>query len=90
MRRTLFSILLVFTTFVAELSAHEVRPAYLQLRQTSTATYDVFWKVPAIGESMRLSLYVELPRTCSNLAPPRGFSRVLHTPNNGASLAEAA
>src|SRR5215472_15172358 len=73
MRRVLFPSLLFFVTFVAELSGHEVRPAYLQLRQTGAATYEVFWKVPAVGDSMRLSLYVALPLTCSNLVQPRGF-----------------
>jgi hypothetical protein len=54
-------------------SAHEVRPAYLQLHQTGTITYDVFWKVPAVGDTMRLSLYVQLPQTCSNLEHPHGL-----------------
>lgn len=72
MRRALFSILFFFATFVVELSAHEMRPAYLQLRQTGATTYDLFWKVPAIGDSMRLSLYAEMPLKCSNLAQPRG------------------
>jgi hypothetical protein len=71
MPRALFSFL-VFFAFAAELSAHEVRPAYLQLRQIGTTTYDVFWKVPAVGDSMRLSLYVELPPICSALDQPRG------------------
>ena len=70
MRRTFF--FLVFLAIVAaNISAHEMRPAYLQLRQTGADTYDVFWKVPAVGNSMRLSLYVRLPDACSNLAPPR-------------------
>jgi hypothetical protein len=71
MRRALFPLILSLA-FVAQLSAHEVRPAYLQLRQTGADTYDVFWKVPAVGDTMRLSLYVELPPSCSNLVPPRG------------------
>jgi hydrogenase/urease accessory protein HupE len=71
MRRALFPFILSLV-FVAQLSAHEVRPAYLQIRQTGADTYDVFWKVPAVGDTMRLSLYVELPPTCSNLVPPRG------------------
>jgi len=71
MHRALFLFILSLA-FVAQLSAHEVRPAYLQLRQTATETYDVFWKVPAVGDTMRLSLYVDLPPTCSNLVPPRG------------------
>jgi hypothetical protein len=53
------------------LAAHEIRPAYLQLKQTGAETYDIFWKVPAVSDSMRLSLYVQLPEACSDLAPPR-------------------
>src|SRR5689334_17923329 len=55
------------------LFAHEVRPAYLQLHQTGADIYDVLWKVPALGDTMRLSLYVQLPQTCSNLKKPHGF-----------------
>jgi hydrogenase/urease accessory protein HupE len=40
--------------------AHEVRPAYLDIRQTAPDTYDVMWKVPALGE-LRLGIYVEMP-----------------------------
>jgi hypothetical protein len=57
----------------ATMYAHEVRPAYLQLHQTSADTYDVFWKVPALGDTMRLSLYVQLPQACTNLKQPKGF-----------------
>lgn len=52
--------------------AHEVRPAYLQLRQTSADTYDVLWKVPGRGDNMRLGLYAELPDGCAPLSAPRG------------------
>ena len=52
--------------------AHEVRPAYLELHQTSGETYDVLWKVPGQGEDLRLGLYVQLPESCSNLTRPRG------------------
>jgi hypothetical protein len=70
MRRTFFFLLLL-AGLAANVSAHEMRPAYLQLHQTAADTYDVFWKVPAVGDSMRLSLYVQLPEACSNLAQPR-------------------
>jgi hydrogenase/urease accessory protein HupE len=74
MRRLFISLFLALVTLIAtRVSAHEVRPAYLQLHQTGAITYDVFWKVPAIGDTMRLSLYVQLPQTCSNLKQPRGF-----------------
>ena len=52
-------------------SAHEVRPAYLELRQTGTETYDVLWKVPARGDNMRLGIYVKFPAGTTNVATPR-------------------
>jgi len=30
--------------------AHEVRPGYLELRQKDAESYDVLWKIPAVGE----------------------------------------
>ena len=53
-------------------SAHEVRPAYLGLRQTGPDTFDVLWKVPALGDEMRLGVYVILPQGSTNLSEPRG------------------
>jgi hydrogenase/urease accessory protein HupE len=63
------SLLLLFTVPVV---AHEVRPAYLQLHQTSANTYDAIWKVPGLGENFRLGLYVGLPSDCRNISQPRG------------------
>jgi hypothetical protein len=68
-RALLVSLLLV--TLAPTLIAHEVRPAYLELRQTGPETYDVLWKVPALGENLRLGLYVELPAGCTNASEPR-------------------
>lgn len=51
--------------------AHEVRPAYLELRQTGAETFDALWKVPGSGEDSRLGLYVELPAACENVSEPR-------------------
>ncbi len=53
--------------------AHEMRPAYLQLRQAADNTYEVFWKVPALGDNLRLSLYAQLPSSCVQLKQPHGF-----------------
>lgn len=65
-------LLLAFlAAFVSGLSAHEVRPAYLELRQTSSETYDAFWKVPGQGENLRLGIYVELPDGSTNVTAPR-------------------
>jgi hydrogenase/urease accessory protein HupE len=74
MRYSFVVFVLVFIAgWPATASAHEVRPAYLQLRQTGTDTYDALWKVPALGDTMRLSLYLQLPQACSNLKQPHGF-----------------
>jgi len=74
MRRSFVLLsLVIIALWVKKADAHEVRPAYLQIHQTDTETYDLFWKVPALGDTMRLSLYVHLPQTCSNLTHPHGF-----------------
>lgn len=52
--------------------ADEFRPAYLELRQRDAETYDVFWKVPARGDNLRLGIYVAFPADAVNLSEPRG------------------
>jgi len=54
---------------------HEVRPAYLELRQTGEEAWDVTWRVPARGEDLRLGLYVELPHGAEILTEPQAVSR---------------
>jgi hydrogenase/urease accessory protein HupE len=54
--------------------AHELRPSFLQIKQTGEETYDLRFKVPARG-NMRLGLHVRLPAECFSVAP----SRIEHT-----------
>lgn len=68
MKRALLALLAL--TFVAGSSAHEMRPAYLELRQTGATTYDLLWKVPGRGEDLRLGLYVQLPASCADTTTP--------------------
>jgi hydrogenase/urease accessory protein HupE len=70
MRRALL-LFIFLAAFVSGLSAHEVRPAYLELRQINSETYDVFWKVPGQGENLRLGIYVEFPAGSTNVTAPR-------------------
>jgi len=51
--------------------AHEVRPAYLEIRQTGPEFYDVLWKVPALGDDARLAIYIALPEGTHDVAAPR-------------------
>ena len=53
-------------------SADDFRPGYLELRQQDAETYDVFWKVPAQGDNLRLGIYVVFPADAVNLSEPRG------------------
>jgi hypothetical protein len=74
MRRRLCLLLLgILGGCTVPASAHEVRPAYLELHQRDPETYQVFWKVPSVGDNLRLSLHVQLPKTCSMLGRPDGF-----------------
>ena len=53
------SLLLVAVTLLPMFAhAHEMRPGYLEIRESAVDTYDVLWKVPAKGEGMRLGLYL--------------------------------
>lgn len=63
--------LCVVLALCARAHAHELRPAYLELRQTSADQYDVLWKVPARGDDLRLSLYVEFPEGTETVGEPR-------------------
>ena len=51
--------------------AHEVRPAYLEIREVGGEVYELALKVPARGDDLRLALEVELPSHCVPVAEPR-------------------
>jgi hydrogenase/urease accessory protein HupE len=58
----------------------EIRPGYLELRQTASDTYSLLFKIPALGEDLRLAIYVNLPQGTNDVAPPRaGFSGDAYT-----------
>jgi len=70
--KRLLLLLACLLAFAPGARAHEVRPAYLELRQTGPDSYNVLWKVPGLGDQMRLGVYVTLPEGSSNLSEPRG------------------
>ena len=49
---------------VRHAQAHELRPGYLEVRQTGPETFAVLWKVPA-RDDLRLGLYLQLPDNCT-------------------------
>ncbi|MGR8980826.1 MAG: HupE/UreJ family protein [Gammaproteobacteria bacterium] len=69
--KRIFILPILFVAFMSSAMSHEVRPAYLEIRETAQETYDVLWKVPAKGENLRLGLYVEFPADSRNVTKPR-------------------
>ncbi len=69
-KRLAAALVLALTWIAPHADAHEVRPAFLEIRETAPDTYDVLWKVPARGE-YRLGLHVRMPKECSG-APQHG------------------
>lgn len=68
-RRAFLLLAIIATSILADrASAHEVRPAYLEIRETQPEIYEILWKVPAKGD-LRLSLEVALPEDCETVRP---------------------
>ena len=59
----------------------EIRPGYLELRQTAPDTYSLLFKIPALGDDYRLAIYVNLPEGTNDVMPPRAVF-------NGATYSE--
>jgi len=49
----------------------ELRPGYLEMRQTSSGVYDLLFKIPARAEELRLAIYVKLPEGSQDTGAPR-------------------
>jgi hydrogenase/urease accessory protein HupE len=63
-------LLAVMAGFAPCAEAHEVRPAFLEIREVALDTFDVTWKVPARDE-YRGRLQLRLPKECRG-DPPHG------------------
>ncbi len=69
--RILCLLLLGGLCLTGETFADEIRPGYLELRETSHNVFSVLWKVPAKGDK-KLSLKAQLPAGCHNQTPLNG------------------
>jgi hydrogenase/urease accessory protein HupE len=67
--RLFFAVLAVLLAQPA--ISDELRPGYLEMRQTSPGAYNLLFKIPARGEDLRLAIYVNLPEGTQDIAPPR-------------------
>lgn len=61
--------ILVFLLYAVPGMAHEVRPGYLEITETTPERYTILWKVPMKGDAV-LSMSPILPQACSEQIPP--------------------
>ena len=54
---------------VSVVSAHEARPAYLEIKETSSGQFSVLWRTPVLA-GMRLLVVLKLPDDVKNLREP--------------------
>ncbi|NIM60497.1 MAG: HupE/UreJ family protein, partial [Acidobacteria bacterium] len=74
MRRVLRLLTLLLLLLVSTVvSAHEVRPGYLEIRQTGEETFDLTWKVPRRGD-VRMAIDPVVPDSCSSPAPTASYT----------------
>jgi hydrogenase/urease accessory protein HupE len=52
MKTTRFLLLFLIMLMPLYTAAHEIRPAYLQIIQVDEFTYEVYWKVPSMGDAV--------------------------------------
>jgi hydrogenase/urease accessory protein HupE len=69
--RVILAIALVLAATVPAW-ADVFRPAYLELRQRDAETFDVMWKVPAQGGTLKLGIHVVFPVGTIYVSEPRG------------------
>jgi hydrogenase/urease accessory protein HupE len=71
MRRVAILVGLLGALLAHSAQSDEVRPGYLELRQTASDTYSLLFKIPALGDDLRLALYVNLPTGTHDVTPAR-------------------
>jgi len=64
-----FALLVFVIICVATVSAHEARPAYLELKETSPGQFTVLWRTPVLA-GMRLPIALQLPGEVKDVRQP--------------------
>lgn len=71
--RTLLLVILSLCFVPAPAQADEIRPAYLELSELTSHTWDLLWKVPVKGDK-KLALHVKFPAICKEAARGSRFA----------------
>lgn len=66
-------LLWTLLAWVQPAGAHEVRPAFLELREVAAHEFVMTWKVPALG-SLRLGVAPRLPESCRIIGAPTSLN----------------
>lgn len=66
---TVSALLAAVLLLVTPARAHEIRPAYLELKETSHGQFSVLWRTPVLS-GMRLPIALKLPNDVKNLREP--------------------
>ncbi len=64
-----FILLLVISLSASIASAHEARPAYLELKETAPGQFTVLWRTPVLS-GMRLPIALQLPDDVKDVRQP--------------------
>jgi hydrogenase/urease accessory protein HupE len=67
--RVAAGLLLAMLLAVPAAQAHEVRPAYLELKETAPGQFSVLWRTPVLA-GMRLPIVLQMPEGVRNLKDP--------------------
>jgi hydrogenase/urease accessory protein HupE len=65
-----FVSLMMALSALSAARAHEIRPAYLDLKETAPGHYDVLWRTPVMS-GMPLPLLLQMPEGVRNLREPQ-------------------
>ena len=71
MTRVLLILSVLGALLVGPARSDELRPGYLEIRQTAPDSFSLLFKIPALGEDLRLGIYLALPEGTHDTAPPR-------------------
>jgi hydrogenase/urease accessory protein HupE len=66
-----FSLLLLLLSLALSASAHEMRPGFLEIKETEKDTFIVTFKVPAKDSQSRLPLYTKFSEDCVVQGAPK-------------------
>lgn len=75
MKRFLFLFVTALLMIRASAQAHEVRPAYLEIKESAAGQYRLLWKRPILGE-VALRLELQLPESCADEDSPTRYATV--------------